>query len=50
LMDRGFGRPKQFTDITTDGEKINKINVDISKLSDDDLRSIADMQRRARTE
>ena len=44
LLDRGFGRAQQKIDHTTDGEAINKF--DLSKLTDDDLRVIADIQRK----
>ncbi len=45
LLDRGFGRAKQSIDHTTGGDKINR--PDLSKLTDDELRTIAALQRKA---
>ena len=46
LLDRGFGRAKQSIDHTTQGEKITQ-QPDLSKLSDAELRTIAELQRKA---
>jgi len=44
LLDRAYGKAKQYIDHTTKDESINKF--DPSKLSDEDLRTIAELQRK----
>jgi hypothetical protein len=45
MLDRSIGRAQQSIDHTTKGEKINR--PDLSKLSDEELRVLADIQRKS---
>ena len=47
VMDRAYGKPKQVSEISgIDGKPIQTASVDLSKLSDEELRAIAEMQHK----
>jgi hypothetical protein len=46
MLDRAHGKAKQSIDVTTQGEKITQ-QIDLSKLTDDELRTIAELQRKS---
>jgi hypothetical protein len=47
LLDRAYGKPKQHTDITTKGESMTQ-TPDLSKLSEDELKQMAAINRKIR--
>jgi enhancing lycopene biosynthesis protein 2 len=47
LLDRAYGKAKQLTDITTKGESMNA-QPDLSKLSEDELKQMAAINRKIR--
>jgi len=49
LLNRAIGKPRESMDITTKGEKIGGAGYDLSKYSDEELRTLAELQRKGRT-
>lgn len=48
LLNRAIGKPRESMDITTKGEKIGGAGYDLSKYSDEELRTLAELQRKGR--
>lgn len=48
MLNRSIGKPQQSVDVTTQGEKITQTGFDLNKLTDDELRILADIQSKCR--
>lgn len=48
LLNRAYGKPKESLDLTTGGEKLNQ-KFDLSNLTEDELRTLAEIQSKSGT-